>query len=188
MAKASSKKEEAAPPPPKRGNKWLIALVAVLALVLAAGGSAVWAIKKSQSHDSAEEESDAAKKVASKSNKQEQIPLYVRLEPLTVKLQSDTEGAEKYLQLLPELKALDAPAIDKIKAYLPQLRHEMLSLMSSKKPSELATPQGIEKLAFELRARVNQSFGNAKTPPSSGDKAGPEETVQAVLFSSFIVQ
>ena len=116
--------------------------------------------------------------------------MFVRLEPFTVKLQPDPEKQqEQYLQLVPELRVLDAPVAEKIKVYMPEIRHKMLLLLSSKKPVELSTPPGVEKLSIELRIQVNLIVdGEQKSAPPADGKPRAEDSVQSVLFTSFIIQ
>lgn len=168
----------------QRGKIWPLVALVVLIVVSAVGGGAVWAIKKSHAQD----DEDGGPPAKARSGKPAELPVFVRFDPFTVKLQPDPAGQEKYLQLLPELRALDAAAGERIKAYLPQIRHDMLAVLSARTPSELSTPQGIERLSVDLRKRANQSFGDPPNPRASGDKPGPDDTVQGVFFSSFIVQ
>ena len=60
-------------------------------------------------------------------------------------------------------------------------------LLSSKLPSELATPKGREELAMDIRDTINEVLGY---PPRPRDmqQLGPSGPVQAVLFRSFIIQ
>ena len=80
-------------------------------------------------------------------------PVFVKLEPFTVKLQ--TEAQEAYLQALPELRVLDAHIGDKIKQYIPEIRHKVLLILAGKKASDLSTPQGVQQLANEMRVTIN---------------------------------
>ena len=121
-------------------------------------------------------------------------PVFVKLEAFTVKLQS--EGQEAYLQAVPELRVLDAHLGDKIKQYTPEIRHKVLLILSGKTASELSTPQGVQKLSNEMRVTINaiiepppmRKKGKDKAHEEPGDLAGPDDPVQAVLFTSFIVQ
>ena len=185
MAKAPAKQEEPVAHN-KSSKKLLIIIVAVVLLVVILGGvAAVLLLKKKGDHD---EEGDG-KKPAAKSAKHEMVPVFVRLEPFTVKLQPDQEKQEQYLQLVPELKVLEAPVGEKIKVYMPEIRHKMLLLLSSRKPSELATPQGVDKLSVDLRNQVNLIVdGEQKTAPPADGRPRAEDSVQAVLFTSFIIQ
>ncbi len=183
---AATKTGEAAAPQAARGKAWLWAIMALLIVILLAGGGAVWAVKKSHAQD--EEEGDAPRRSAAKANKAGTAPIFVALEVFTVKLQPDHEGEDKYLQLVPALKALDLPASERMKAYMPQIRHDMLNLLSGRKASQLADAQGMERLAIDLRNRVNQPLLDPRSPAPNADKAGADDPVQAVLFSSLIIQ
>ena len=171
---------------PSGAKKWALIVFALVMVVLVAGVGVVWALKKGHNQD--DEEVDAPKKQTASVRKTEAAPIFLPLEVFTVKLQADGDGQDKYLQIIPTLKALDLPTGEKLKAYLPQIRHDMLSVMSIRKASELSTPQGIENLSIELRNRVNQLLLDSRSPAPTGDKVGPDDPVQAVFFSSFIIQ
>lgn len=123
-------------------------------------------------------------------------PHFVNLEPFTVNLQP--ESGEQFLQVVATLKIKDKEVEERIKTYMPELRHRILLLLSGKKPSEIATPEGREALAEELRGEANRILGGsggkaiktaAATKPigAAGTRiaSGP---VRSVLFTSFIVQ
>ncbi|MDP2752279.1 MAG: flagellar basal body-associated FliL family protein, partial [Rhodocyclaceae bacterium] len=95
-----------------------------------------------------------------------------------------------------------------VKAYMPEIRHKVLLILSSKKSAELATPQGVQKLSDEMRMTINKILVPPAPPPKKSKKkgkeaepevepeettleitpAGPNDPVQAVLFTSFIIQ
>lgn len=188
MAKAPAKKEEpVAPVAPKGKAKLLIIIMAALVVVLALGGGAAWLLMKKKPIEGDEE-------APTKAVKHEVAPVFVRLEPFTVKLQPYEDKQDQYLQVVPELKVLNVAAGDKVKVYMPEIRHNMLLVLSSRNSGELSSPQGVEKLSTELRSRTNQILGapapKAATPGAvqAVDKAAPEDPVQEVLFSSFIIQ
>ena len=188
MAKAPAKQETpAAAVAPKKNKKWLIIIIAVVFLVLVlAGGVAFLLLKKS--HGGGE---NPAGESAGKSSKSEAQPVFVRLEAFTVGLQPDPEKQGQYLQTVPELKVRDITVDEKLKGYMPEIRYKIILLLQSKKPSDLSTPQGVEKLSFELRNQINQILSGGVKPVAAGEaaaNAGPNDPVQAVVFSSFIIQ
>jgi flagellar FliL protein len=73
---------------------------------------------------------------------------------------------------------------------MPEIRYKTLLLLSSKRPSEISTPQGVEQLSVELRATINQILDGSNTKPVSQAKAiaDPNDSTQAVLFTAFIIQ
>ena len=187
MAKAPAKQEEPVAHA-KSSKKFLIIIIAVVLLVVVLGGGAAFILLKKKG-DSEEGDGEHAKKPAEKSAKHEVLPVFVRLEPFTVKMQADADKPEQYLQLVPELKVLDVTVSEKIKVYMPEIRHKMLLLLSSKKPSELSTPQGVDKLSVDLRNQVNLIVdGEQKAAPPADGKPRAEDSVQSVLFTSFIIQ
>ena len=189
MAKAPAKQEApAAAAAPKKGKKkkLLIILVGLLLVLVLGGGATLFVLKKRQAR-----EEGLTKDSSARNTKPEAPPVFVRMESFTVKLQPDSEKQEQYLQAVPELRVLDASVGDKIKLYMPEIRFKTLLLLSSKKPSELSTPQGVEKLSYELRNQINQILSGGVRPAGAGEpsaNAGPGELVQAVLFTSFIIQ
>lgn len=191
----ADKKPEASDsaPPKKKPKLLLFIIIGVLLLVLAGGGVAFFLMKKNANVD--EEDGEVATKADKKSKREpEAPPIFVKLEPFTVKLQ--VEQQEAYVQATPELRVLDAPVGDRVKQYMPEIRHKVLLIMSGKKSSELSTPQGVQGLSNEIRVAVNGILdGQPNAKGKAADAAAaPKETaaahdsVQAVLFTSFIIQ
>lgn len=149
MAKAPAKKEEKKPeaaegeeqPPKKKGKLPLI--IGLVVLLAAAGGGAWFFLSKGKG----EEAPQQAKAQPPKP------PVFVPLDAFTVNLASDDSG--QYLQTAATLKVLDQPAADAVKLFMPEVRHKILVLLSAKKPSDIATAEGRERLAEEIRQTAN---------------------------------
>ncbi len=180
MAKAPDKQEtppiEAAP----KKKKLLLLIVIGLVLVMAVGGGAAFFLMKQRSKMDLDPGAEREAKV-------EVIPTFVKLDPFTVKLQPEEGKPEQYMQTTPELKVHDKHVADKAKSYMPEIRHNVLLLLSSKRPSELSTPKGMEALSMEIRSQANRILGGEANAAGS-DKVGADDPVQAVMFSSFIIQ
>lgn len=189
---ADAKKEapaEEGGAPPKKKKLLIIIIAAVLVLVLGGGGAAFFLMKKKAAD--AEEEDDhppakAAKDKKKKKDPHAAPPVFAKLDPFVVKLQS--EGQESYAQAVPELKLSEAPVADQIKAYMPEIRHKVLMIMASKKPSELTNPAGIQALANQVRVTINAILGEQLDPAKEKLDQDEDAPVQAVFFSSLIVQ
>lgn len=201
----AEKKTDAAPAEaPKKKPKLLLLIIAgVLVLVLGGGAATFLLLKKNAPVDEEDEEEVAVQSSGKKASKKnpDAPPVFVKLDPFTVKLQ--TEQQEAYLQATPELRVLDAPIGDRVHQYTPEIRHKVLLLISGKKASELATPQGVQGLSNEMRREINliidgprpnkakgkkaKGDGEAPAEPPS-DQPDPSDSVQAVLFTSFIIQ
>ena len=198
MADAKKTETEGEAPPPKKKGK-LIILIAIGALVLAlgGGGAAYFLMKKKPVEDVAEGEEAPKEAKAKKKDKKadHNPPAFHKFDkPFTVKLQ--TEQQEAYLQAEVQLRVLDAAALEMLKQYDPELKHRIMLILLTKKASDLSTAQGVQRLSNEIRETVNNTLeppaakkgkdkAEAKEP---GDAAASDAPVQAVLFTSFIIQ
>jgi flagellar FliL protein len=191
MAKAPPKPpaegEEA--PPANKGKKLLvILLVLVLLLVIAAGGVLFLLVSKNKHADeasAAEHESAPPKVVVDKTKP----PTFVPLEPFTVNLAPD-EG-DHYLQTTLVFKVADAHTGEELRIYMPEIRHRVNLILSSRKPSEVSNTEGREDLADEIMIEANDILGYPPLPETKRGvrhAAEPSGPVLAVLFNSFIIQ
>lgn len=208
MAKSTPKKDEAggdakagsdakaggdAKPKKKVKAKLLIIVGIALVLLLGGGTAFVLLLKKNAAGGHAEAKAHPAKP-----------PMFVNLEPFTVNLQA--ENGEQYLQTVVTLKIAEKEVEEQITVYMPELRHRILLLLSGKKASEISGPEEREKLSDEIRRQVNIVLyaASGHKPPvrtparpigkvaaivtAPAHAASPEDPIQGVLFTSFIVQ
>src|SRR3989338_9236297 len=103
---------------------------------------------------------------------------------------------DRYLQIAISLKITKPELEDKIKESKPEILHRVNMLLQSKRPSELSTFDGKEKLAQQIKAQVEYVLGLRKIAPvinpeqaavpiePSASKSG----ITDVLFTSFIIQ
>ncbi|WP_018411504.1 flagellar basal body-associated FliL family protein [Methyloversatilis thermotolerans] len=203
MAKAAATADDAGTEAPKKSNKMLIIIIALLLVVIIGGAAAFFMMggnhdaEDADAHDDevvAEEDHDAAAKEARKAKLKKKKeadakglpPVFVELDPFTVNLQQET-AMDQYLQVKASVRVDEQHAADQLKAYMPEIRHRVLLLLSSKKASELNTPQGREDLAENMVDTINAIVG--EIPKNrKGEPEKPIGPVEAVLFTSFIVQ
>lgn len=187
MAKAPNPPPAAdapAAPAPKRSKKLLViigALVLVLVLIVA-GVVGLLMLKKGKSEGQDEAENQPATPLVDLSKP----PTFVTLDPFVVNL-APAEG-DRYLQVVLALRVTDAKVGDSLKGFMPQIRHEINLLLSSKLPSELSTPEGRETLASEILARINGVLGAPAPVKGQAAPGTPPGPIEAVLFNSFIIQ
>ncbi|MFT4174279.1 MAG: flagellar basal body-associated FliL family protein [Rhodocyclaceae bacterium] len=185
MAKEAPKKDDSAAPPAKRGKKMLfIVLGAVVVSVVI--GLVVGKLMFSHKAAAEGEEGQAEHKEASHKPEPGKPPVFVNLDPFTVNLQSDT-GAEQYLQAVATLRVTDDKTGEELKLYMPQIRHEILSIMAAKTAADVGSLDGRKQLAEEMREVTNEVLGYK---PSKRKKGGDDDNmpVIAVFFTQFIVQ
>jgi flagellar FliL protein len=152
MAKAPAKKDEKKPDAEAEGDeaqtpkkKGKLPLIIGLVVLLAAGGGGAWFFMfRDKGGEAATQQ---AKPLPPKP------PVFVPLDAFTVNLTS--EGNEQYLQVAATLKVLDQAAADSVKQYIPELRHKTLVLLATKRPAEITSGEGRERLAEEMRQTAN---------------------------------
>lgn len=177
--------------PKKKSKLLLIIIIAALVVVLGGGATAFLLMKKSPADEEADEgDGPPAKAAKAKKKKADKSapPVFTKLEPFVVKLQADQQ--EAYVQAVPELKLLEAPVAEQVKNFMPEIRHKVLLILASKKPSDLGTPQGMQVLANQIRETINATLTGTTPDPAAEkeDQAEADAPVQAVFFSSLIVQ
>ncbi|HJV88497.1 MAG TPA: flagellar basal body-associated protein FliL [Noviherbaspirillum sp.] len=151
---------------PKKSKKKLFLLLGIALLLLGGGAGAAWYFMGSKSESAAEAHKAEPPKP----------PVFVNMDPFTVNLQH--ENGDQYLQVAFTLQVADEAQVELLKLYTPLVRSRILLLLSTKKPSELATEEGKKKLQDEIIAKVKQPF----TPQS------PPQAVTGVFFTSFVIQ
>jgi flagellar FliL protein len=100
-------------------------------------------------------------------------PVYENLEPFTVNL----ADRETYLRVEIKLRMANPEVQEKLKEFMPDVRNDILNLLSSKQPDELSTPEGKIKLASDIQADINGLL-----------KVKPDQGVKKVLFGDFLIQ
>lgn len=187
MAKAPPAKEntkedvaEGEELPPKKKGK-LPLLIGLLVVLIVAGGAGWYFFSKKSAVTE-----EPVKVVKPKP------PVFVPLDPFTVNLAASAQG-EQYLQVAATLKVLDPPSADALKQYMPEMRHRILTLLASKNPAELASGEGRERLAEEMRQTANNILlaanGNPVKPirldvPITADSGSAEEAPAAAAAAA----
>lgn len=191
MAKAPTKPEAGEEAAPKKKGKLLIIVVIVLLVVLIIVAGGVGALLLLKNKDKGSEEAAGAAVVAPPSPPAAPVvdlskpPTFVPLDPFTVNLRRD-EG-DHYLQAVIVLRVSDPKIGEGLKGFMPEIRHRINLLLSSKLPSELSTTEGREYLAASIVDETNAALGFPVQTDARGrtTSTGP---IQAVLFNSFIIQ
>lgn len=176
---------------PKKGRKKLVVVVlAALALLVALGGGVLWWTQMSAAalDDDGEVAADAPSRTDGPA------PTFVPLETFTVNL-ADRDG-ERYAQVGVTLELDDAKTAERIKAFMPAIRNNILMVLAHKTSAELLQREGKEQLAAEIRRAALRPLG---FEPPAQDAAGDDDAakkrraavpapVTRVHFSNFIIQ
>jgi flagellar protein FliL len=192
MSAAAATATAAAPEAPKKKSKKLLFIVlGVVVLAIAGAAAALFILKKNTAEDDHEDEEHVAVEQAAKDPKS--APVFLPLENMVINLAD--AGGNRFIQLGLTLQLQDAATETAVKAYLPSIRSQVLVLISQRTTEEMLQVKGKEKLAADIIATISREMGYEMPPAAEGEgapakkkaKAAPNP-VQAVLFSSFIVQ
>ena len=163
-------------PVPKSKSKLLIIVIALLVVVLVGGGMGAYLLLSKPSADKkAKSAQDEDANADGESSKEDENPVYTKLDQFTVNL-ADQES--HILQTDIQLRLANAKIQEKLTLHMPEVRDALIRLLSSKSANDLATPEGKEKLGQEVQKSVNEVLEIKKS--SRG--------VKKVLFASFIIQ
>ena len=191
MAKAPAKAEEGDDVPKKKGKLGrIIVIVLLVVLILIAVGVGALLLLKGGKNKDAEEHAQQAAPAAAQLQTAGTVdltkpPTFIPLDAFTVNLRRD-EG-DHYLQVVAVLRLADATMDPTLKAFMPEIRHRINLLLSSKLPSEIATIEGRQALALTITEQINEALGFKPMRDATGQPV-PNGPVQSVLFTSFIIQ
>lgn len=178
-------------PPPKKSKKLLIIITAVVLLI--GVGVAAFLLLQPPAHPTKKDA--AATEKAESEARAKNPPKFVDIGTFTANLVR--EDSDRYLQVGISLKITKPELEEKIKASNPEILHRVNMVLQSKRPSDLATIEGKDKLSQQIKGQVEYVLGLRKTAPSiSVEQAEttPTETpniksdIAEVLFTSFIIQ
>lgn len=205
MAKAAKPAApQEAEAPPKKSKKMLIIIITAAVLLIGGGAAAFLLLKPHPPREG--EAADVAAHI------EEAQPKFVELGTFTANLMH--EDGDRYLQVAISLKVTRPELEEKIKANNPEILHRVNMVLQSKRPSELATFEGKDKLAQQIKAQVEYVLGLRKVAPAivaseepaaeavsavpteapvSAPSPAPAEAkaiggIAEVLFTSFIIQ
>lgn len=196
MSAAATATATAAPAAkPKKSRKLLFIIVGVVLLALIGGGAALFIMKKNAA--AADDEFADDKPVAAHQAKDpKHAPTFVPLENMVVNLADP--GGTRFIQLGLTLQLQDAKTETDVKAYMPSIRSAILLLISQRTADEMLQVQGKAKLSNDIIAAISKEMGYVVAGQDAGEVEGaakkkkkpaaPPNPVQAVLFSSLIVQ
>ena len=193
MSAAAATATAAAPEAPKKKSKKLLFIVlGVVVLAIAGAAAALFILKKNTAEDDYEDDDHAP---AVEHSKPKTPPTFLPLENMVINLAD--AGGNRFVQVGLTLQLQDAATETAVKAFLPSIRSNVLMLISQRTADEMLGIKGKEKLAADIIATISREMGYAvpeaadaeggDAPRKKRSKAAPNP-VQAVLFSSFIVQ
>jgi flagellar protein FliL len=152
---------------PKGKRKTLVIVLVLTIVLLGAGGVGAWFAFAP--HD---KKAEVAKKEPALP------PLYMALDPPFV-VNFEAEQQVRFLQITVQLMSRDPATIELLKANDPVVRNDLLLLYGGQKYTVISTREGKEALRQQTLAAVRKILGGA---------GGKPEKVEAVYFTSFVMQ
>ncbi|HYE41578.1 MAG TPA: flagellar basal body-associated FliL family protein, partial [Ramlibacter sp.] len=149
---------EDATPKKKGGKKLLLIAAVVLVLLAVAAVAAVIVLKQRQAaQEEAEyqEETTAAEAVAEIDTANP--PVFLPLDPFTVNLAD--KNVERYAQIGITLEVQTPEMAEKMKAFMPAVRSNILLLLAHKTSEDLLDRAGKERLAAEIMREAVRPMG-----------------------------
>ena len=193
-AAAATAPAEVAAAPAGKGKKKLVIIVAALVLLLAGAAAAAVIVIQQRAAAAAAAEGEGDDEHAEQAHPAKPdpkvVPTFVALDPFTVNL-ADRE-AERYAQIGITLELRDATATDRIKAYMPAIRNNILMVLAHKSSQQLVEREGKEQLAAEVLRESLRPLGYeppaAQAPKKRKVQDDDPPPVIRVHFSNFIIQ
>lgn len=178
--------------PPKKSKKMLFIIIGLVVLLVMGGMAAFLLLGNEETAKTEDKAAEHAKEAVS----------YVELGTFTANL--IREEGDRYLQVAIALKLTKPDIEEKIKSSRPEILHRVNMLLQSKRPSDLATVEGRDLLAQEIKEQIEYVIGLRKVAPVIGNtspeavqgESAPSQTglvkirsdLAEVLFTSFIIQ
>jgi flagellar FliL protein len=207
--KAEAAAEDAEAPKGKKKKLLMFIIIGVVVLVLIIAGAAAFFLMKKKPVDEEDPDAEATEEVAKDKKKDKKkdkdghaaAPVFHKFDkPFTVKLQTAAEQVDAYLMVEMQFKVLDATTVDHVKAADAELKHKITITLLGKTAADLSTAAGVQRLSNEIRDLANHvldgDHGGKKKKKGAtdshaaepADEADPDSPVQAVLFTTFIIQ
>jgi len=191
MSAAAATAPDAAAPAKPKSRKLLYILLGLIVVGLLGAGGALYLLKKNTAEDDYYDDDEDV--VQSTPARPSTPPVFLPLENMVVNLADP--GGNRFVQVGISLQIQDKKTGDEMQAYMPSIRSSVLLLISQRTSEELLQLPGKEKLANDIVADISRIMGYRMPEPASanGERVRrtsklPPNPVQAVLFSSFIVQ
>ncbi|HEY4213856.1 MAG TPA: flagellar basal body-associated FliL family protein [Steroidobacteraceae bacterium] len=152
-------------------GKWLTIIIAVV-LVLAGASAGAW-LGPLFSHSS-----QPTKKAVKKAEPAKGPALYAALDPPFV-VNFEAEQLVRFLQVTVQVMSREPATLELLKANDPVVRNDLLLLFANQKYAVISTSEGKEKLRSSALEVVRKVVGGA---------GGKPESVEAIYFTSFVMQ
>jgi flagellar FliL protein len=179
--------------PTKGSKKLLLIIVASVVVIALAAGAALLLLKKNATDDEDDWDDAPPSTQSSRKANPDVIPTFLPLDTFTVNLAD--RNAERYAQVGVTLEVENKETAERLKAFMPAIRSNILLVLSQKSSTELIDRAGKEQLAMDIMREAVRPLGidlaaQEAGAPADGrrPRARVHNPVMAVHFSNFIIQ
>lgn len=173
MAEAAAVAEApVAAPAKKKGKGKLFIVIGAAVFLLAAAGGGAWFFMRG-SHDDKKAEAHKKEEPVKKSP-----ALYIAMDPPFV-VNFKAKSAVRFLQVAVQIMTRDSATQALIKENDPIVRNDLLTMLGNIEYETISTTEGKEGLRQQALTAVRKIVG---------DEGGKPELVEAVYFTSFVMQ
>ncbi len=184
---AAATADNAAAEKPK-SKKLLFIILGVVLVALLGAGAALFLLMKNTADD--DHDDDDAPVAAQAPSRPRTPPVFLPLENMVVNLAD--AGGNRFAQIGITLQLQDSKTGDDMKTYMPSIRSAILMLISQRSSDEVLQVEGKTRLSRDIIREISDIMGyeyeDEEGERSNRRRRAPPNPVQAVLFSSFIVQ
>lgn len=177
--------------PAKGGKKLLLIILAAVVVIAIAGVAALLLLKKNAHADEDDWDAPPAAQASRKADSSA-TPTFLPLDTFTVNLAD--RNAERYAQVGVTLEVENKETAERLKAYMPAIRSNILLVLSQKTSVELMDRSGKEQLAMDIMRESVRPLGidlaaqEAAQADGRRPRARVHNPIVAVHFSNFIIQ
>ena len=171
-----------------KSKKLLFIVIGVVLVALIGAGAALFILMKNTAED--DEEFDDKPRAAQSETRPKTPPAFLPLENMVVNLADP--GGNRFVQIGITLQLQDAKTGEDMKTYMPSIRSAILLLISQQTSDEVLQVEGKTRLSKNIIREISDIMGyeyhDEDSEQGNRRRRAPPNPVQAVLFSSFIVQ
>jgi flagellar FliL protein len=171
-----------------KSKKLLFIVIGVVLVALIGAGAALFILMKNTAED--EDEFDESPRATQSQSRPKTPPAFLPLENMVVNLADP--GGNRFVQVGITLQLQDAKTGEDMKTYMPSIRSAILLLISQQTSDEVLQVEGKTRLSKNIIREISDIMGyeyqDEDSEQGNRRRRAPPNPVQAVLFSSFIVQ
>ncbi len=162
----------------KKGNKLVLILIVVVVLLAGGGGAAFFLMGSGGDDTTSAENADGEDEEGDEEEGGRKSAFYFSLDPAFV-VNFQGKSRARYLQVNIDGMTREEQVKLDVTKHLPQIRNNVVLLLSSQTYGELMKPEGKDGLRKNLLKEINKILE---------DETGREDAIEDIYFTNFVMQ